>query len=129
MIELNDDQVQQREAFRSFVNTHVAPFADDYDREERLPRSLIEETAKQGYLGAVLPEEYGGGGMSMLVYGLLNEEIARGCSSLRSLLTVHGMVAHVVLKWASKESRGSTTADTHGRRCVPPASSCCSPCC
>lgn len=105
MIELNDDQVRQREAFRSFVNTHVAPFADDYDREERLPRSLIEETAKQGYLGAVLPEEYGGGGMSMLVYGLLNEEVARGCSSLRSLLTVHGMVAHVVLKWGSKELR------------------------
>jgi glutaryl-CoA dehydrogenase (non-decarboxylating) len=105
VIELNDDQVRQREAFRSFVNTLVAPFADDYDRAEHLPRSLIEETAKQGYLGAVLPEEYGGGGMSMLVYGLLNEEIARGCSSLRSLLTVHGMVAHVVLKWGSKDLR------------------------
>jgi len=105
VIELNDDQVRQREAFRSFVNTRVAPFADDYDREERLPRALIEETAKQGYLGAVLPEEHGGGGMSMLVYGLLNEEIARGCSSLRSLLTVHGMVAHVVLKWGSKDLR------------------------
>jgi glutaryl-CoA dehydrogenase (non-decarboxylating) len=105
LIELTNEQVQQREAFRSFVDARVAPFANGYDHEERLPRSLIQETAQQGYLGAILPEEYGGRGMSMLVYGLLNEEIARGCSSLRSLLTVHGMVAHVVLKWGSKESR------------------------
>ena len=105
MIELTNEQAEQREAFRSFVDAQVAPFADGYDREERLPRSLIDETAKLGYLGAVLPEEYGGSGMSMLVYGLLNEEIGRGCSSLRSLLTVHGMVAQVVLKWGSKELR------------------------
>jgi alkylation response protein AidB-like acyl-CoA dehydrogenase len=105
LIELTDEQMRQREAFRSFVDARVAPFADGYDREERMPRSLIEETAKQGYLGAPLPKEYGGGGMSMLVYGLLNEEIARGCSSLRSLLTVHGMAAHVILKWGSKELR------------------------
>jgi glutaryl-CoA dehydrogenase (non-decarboxylating) len=61
--------------------------------------------AQQGYLGAVLPKEVGGAGMDMITFGLLNEEIARGCSSLRSLLTVHSMVARTLLKWGSKEQK------------------------
>jgi hypothetical protein len=105
MFELTDEQARARAAFRGFVDAQVAPFADDYDREQRLPRALIDEAARRGFLGATLPAEYGGGAMSMLLYGLLNEEVGRGCSSLRSLLTVHGMVAHVVLKWGSRELR------------------------
>lgn len=105
MTELTGDQEKAREEFRRFVDAEVVPFADAYDREESFPPSLIEKTASCGYLGALLPEEYGGGTMSMVTYGLLNEEIGRGCSSLRSLLTVHHMVAHVVLKWGSKELR------------------------
>jgi hypothetical protein len=105
MFGLSDEQARARADFRAFVDAHVAPFADGFDREERLPRGLIEETARRGYLGATLPAAYGGGAMSMVTYGLLNEEVGRGCSSLRSLLTVHGMVAHAVARWGSKELR------------------------
>ena len=105
MFGLSDEQARARADFRAFADAHVAPFADGFDREERLPRGVIEETARRGYLGATLPEAYGGGAMSMVTYGLLNEEIGRGCSSLRSLLTVHGMVAHAVARWGSKELR------------------------
>lgn len=62
-------------------------------------------TARQGYLGAVLPPEVGGAGMDAVTFGLLNEEIARGCSSLRSLLTVHTMVARTLHRWGSKEQK------------------------
>lgn len=104
-IELTNEQTRAREAFRGFVDEQVAPFADGFDREERMPRELITETARRGFLGAALPAEYGGGAMSMITYGLLNEEVGRGCSSLRSLLTVHGMTAHAVLRWGSRELR------------------------
>ena len=40
--------------------------------------------------------------MDMITFGILNEEVGRGCSSLRSLLTVHSMVTHALLKWGSK---------------------------
>lgn len=105
MFGLSDEQARARATFRGFVDERVAPFADGFDREERMPRELIDEVARRGFLGAALPEAYGGGAMSMVVYGLLNEEIGRGCSSLRSLLTVHGMVAHAVLRWGSKDLR------------------------
>jgi glutaryl-CoA dehydrogenase (non-decarboxylating) len=41
----------------------------------------------------------------MITYGLLTEEIAKGCSSVRSLLTVHDMVAHAIHRWGSKAQR------------------------
>jgi alkylation response protein AidB-like acyl-CoA dehydrogenase len=105
MLELTDLQKDAQTDFNNFVNAEIVPSADHYDQIECLPSDLIQKVAKQRYLGAVLPQEYGGGGMEMITYGLLNEEIGRGCSSLRSLLTVHGMVAWAILRWGSKEQR------------------------
>ena len=102
IIELTSQQINERAAFRAFVNEEIVPYANQYDREERIPFDLIKKMAQEGYLGAVLPQKTGGRGMDAIAYGLLNEEVGRGCSSLRSLLTVHGMVAHTLLKWGSK---------------------------
>lgn len=106
-IELTSQQKSDRAEFRSFVNRHVVPFADGYDREELMPGQTIETTARSGYLAAFLPAEWGGRGMNMVTLGLLNEEVGRGCSSLRSLLTVHGMVAHTLYKWGSQQQKES----------------------
>ena len=93
-IELTTQQKDAQAQFRAFVDSEVMPYANHYDQEERTPPKLIEKIAEKGYLSAVLPKEFGGIGIDMITYGLLNEEIGRGCSSLRSLLTVHCMVAH-----------------------------------
>jgi alkylation response protein AidB-like acyl-CoA dehydrogenase len=56
-------------------------------------------------LGFTLPEEYGGGRQSMRAFGLICEDFGSGCSSVRSLLTVHGMVAHALHRWGSKRQK------------------------
>lgn len=100
-IELTPQQKEDRAAFRAFVDEAIALYANQWDREERTPPELIQKLAHKGYLGALLPKDSGGSGMDAITYGLLSEEIGRGCSSLRSLLTVHSMVAHALLKWGS----------------------------
>lgn len=72
---------------------------------KRSQRSLLQKVADAGYLGSMLPQDYGGLGLDMVTVGLLNEEIGRGCSSVRSLLTVQGMVALAILKWGTPEQR------------------------
>ena len=104
-MELTTQQENARAAFRSFANEEIAPRANLFDREERIPADLLGKLAEKGYLGATLPEEFGGQGMDMITYGLLNEEIGRACSSVRSLLTVHSMVAQAILKWGSKQQK------------------------
>ena len=102
---LNEQQTTDRTSFREFVNTEVIPNAHTYDKEERLPEELIEKMGRQGFFGAVLPEEYGGSGMDMLTYGQLNEELGRGCASVRGHMMMQNMVGLTLLKWGSSEQK------------------------
>lgn len=101
-LELTERQAEDQRAFRAFVDTRIAPFADQWDREERYPTETIRELARTGYLGMAVPRSEGGTGSDMITFGLLNEELGRGCSSTRNLMTVHSMIAHVVHKRAGK---------------------------
>jgi alkylation response protein AidB-like acyl-CoA dehydrogenase len=92
-------------AARDFVEQTVIPAADEWDRQQRMPRAVVEAIARAGYLGAAVPADLGGLGLDMLTYGLLHGEIGRGCSSLRSILTVHGMVARAIHRWGTAEQK------------------------
>src|ERR1700730_5034677 len=83
-LELSPAQQAARRGFREFVAERVAPCAGDWDRARRMPPEMIGELARRGWLGAHLGGELGGAGLDAITYGLLTEEIGRGCSSLRS---------------------------------------------
>lgn len=104
-IELTEQQARAKAEFRAFVDQEIAPHAAQFDQEERVPDSVIRKLAREGYLGKVVPAQHGGTGDDMITFGLLNEELGRGCSSIRSLLTVHSMAAFSIMKWGSKEHK------------------------
>jgi glutaryl-CoA dehydrogenase (non-decarboxylating) len=105
-LELTHTQQALREEFRSFVQTALQPYANEYDKQGFIPTELIQQLGAQGYLGATIPESYGGRGMDQVSYGLLNEEIGRACSSTRSLITVHSsLTAETLLRCGSKAQK------------------------
>lgn len=104
-IELTAEQEENQAAFSAFVNREIVPYADIWDREERTPPEAITQLAHLGFLGALIPSENGGRGMDAITFGLLNGEVGRGCSSLRSLLTVHCMVSQTILKWGTRNQK------------------------
>ncbi|HET8844787.1 MAG TPA: acyl-CoA dehydrogenase family protein, partial [Ktedonobacteraceae bacterium] len=97
------EQQNAQDHFRDFTRVEIIPYADQFDREERTPRSVIEKMARQGFLGAVLSSEWGDAGLDMVTLGILHEEIGYGCSSLRSLLTVHSMASFAIQRWGNKQ--------------------------
>ncbi|WP_139487899.1 acyl-CoA dehydrogenase family protein [Brevibacillus dissolubilis] len=103
--ELTDEQLAHKEAFRRFVDEEVVPYAREHDLEERLNPAVIDKVIEKGYLGSMIPTKFGGTGMDMVTLGILNEEIGRGCASLRCLLTVHGMLALAILRWGTQQQR------------------------
>jgi glutaryl-CoA dehydrogenase (non-decarboxylating) len=105
MIGVTEQQLKAQSDFRRFAADEIAPQAGQADREERVSPELVRKLAQGGYLGGILPPECGGGGLDWITYGLLHEEIGRACSSTRSLITVHDMVALAVLKWGSERQR------------------------
>lgn len=104
-IELTPEQAKLKAEFAEFVNNEIKPVAQKFDKEEFLPQEMIDKLSQKGYLGCMLAKEYGGMGLDNITIGLLNEEIGRGCSSVRSLLTVHGMVALAISRWGSEQQK------------------------
>src|ERR1051326_5105399 len=105
MMELTPEQQRLRTAFREFADSHIVPHANAWDQAEAMPAAMVRQLAAAGYLKAVLPVDRGGAGFNMVEFGLLNEELGRGCSSIRSLLTVHSMVALAILRWGREEQK------------------------
>jgi alkylation response protein AidB-like acyl-CoA dehydrogenase len=89
--------------FKAFVKENVEPFAEEWDREQKIPESVISMLAKSGYLGCNVSPQYGGQGWDTVTFGLLNEALGRGSSSLTGVLTVQTMVSKALLKWGSVE--------------------------
>lgn len=104
-MELTPQQQQLRTAFREFADAHIVPHTNTWDCQERVPAEVVRQLACKGWLGAVLPVDCGGAGFDMVEFGLLNEELGRGCSSIRSLLTVHSMVASTIARWGAEAQK------------------------
>lgn len=96
-------RVGDRGAARAFVDAHITPHAEVWDRQGRVPEDLLRRIADAGLWAPFLSSELGGSDMDMVTLGEVHEEVGRGCSSVRSLLTVHTMAAWAVRRWGNAE--------------------------
>lgn len=102
---LSDWHRTRHEAFKAFVSRRVEPFADEWDRTQRIPESAIAEAAESGFLGCSLPRDYGGEGWDALTFGLLNEAFGRSSCAFTGVITVQAMVSMALLKWGTAEQK------------------------
>src|ERR1700738_5048907 len=104
--ELSDEQRLVRETARSFTDNEIVERARENDRNEHFDLELVEKIAAQGYLGAIVPPEYGGAGLDYLSYGLVVEEIGRGDSAIRTVISVQtSLVCSGILRWGTEEQK------------------------
>jgi alkylation response protein AidB-like acyl-CoA dehydrogenase len=104
--ELNDDQRLVRETARAFTDNEIVERARENDRNEHFDTELVAQIAAQGYLGAIVPREYGGAGLDYLTYGLIVEEVGRGCSAMRTVISVQtSLVCSAILRWGTEEQK------------------------
>jgi butyryl-CoA dehydrogenase len=104
--DLTDEQRLIRETARDFVDNEIVPRARDNDRNAHFDLELVEKMAAQGWLGAIVPREYGGAGLDYISYGLVVEQVGRGCSSMRTVVSVQtSLVCSAILKWGTEEQK------------------------
>jgi alkylation response protein AidB-like acyl-CoA dehydrogenase len=102
---LTENQKLRYEEFKDFIKTNVEPYASKWDYNEEMPDDFIPLLANSGYLGSNIPIEFGGKGWDFVTFGLLNEAVGRGISSLTDLLTIQAMVSMTLLKWGTAEQK------------------------
>ncbi|MCX5225229.1 acyl-CoA dehydrogenase family protein [Streptomyces sp. NPDC006553] len=105
-LELSEEQEAVRRLAEDFVAREVTPHAVAWDRAEEVDRAIVKRLGAVGFLGLTIPEEYGGSGGDHLAYCLVTEELGRGDSSVRGIVSVSlGLVAKTVAAWGSEEQK------------------------
>jgi acyl-CoA dehydrogenase len=103
---LSEEQAAVRRLAREFVDREIAPHVVAWDRAEDVDRSIVKKLGEVGFLGLTIDEEYGGSGGDHLAYCLVTEELGRGDSSVRGIVSVSlGLVAKSVAAWGSEEQK------------------------
>jgi alkylation response protein AidB-like acyl-CoA dehydrogenase len=104
--DLTPEQEQVRKLAREFCDREIAPGARDRDRDEDVPAELLDKLREVGFLGAPIPEQYGGMGLDYLSYGLITEELGRTDASLRSVVSINvGLVGLTILRFGHDEQK------------------------
>jgi butyryl-CoA dehydrogenase len=92
---LTEAQRLIRHTARQFAEERLAPFAAEWDRRRIFPKDAIAELGRLGFLGMLVPEEWGGAAVDHVAYALAIEEIAAGCGAVSTIMSVHNSVCCV----------------------------------
>src|SRR4029453_5647785 len=102
-LELTDEERLIQETAREFTDREIVPRARDNDRAGRFDRDLAHKLGEMGYLGAPVAAEYGGRELAYVTYGLIVEQIGRGDSSARTVVSVQtSLVCGSIERWGSE---------------------------
>jgi alkylation response protein AidB-like acyl-CoA dehydrogenase len=96
-----------RRTLRRFVERELAPHAEEWEQAEFFPNEVFQRMGELGFLGASLPEEYGGAGGDYL-YNVVRAEEMGGCRSgglAMGLAVVTDMVMPPILKFGTEEQK------------------------
>lgn len=105
-LELSQEQSAVRDLARAFTEREIAPYAAGWDRAESVDRAVVKKLGAVGFLGLTVPEQYGGSGGDHLSYALVTEELGRGDSAVRGIVSVSlGLVAKTIAAWGSEEQK------------------------
>ncbi|MFK0048276.1 acyl-CoA dehydrogenase family protein [Streptomyces sp. NPDC090741] len=105
-LELSEEQEAVRRLAREFTEREIVPYAADWDRAESVDRAIVKKLGDLGFLGLTVPEEYGGSGGDHLSYVLVTEELGRGDSAVRGIVSVSlGLVAKTLAAWGAEEQK------------------------
>jgi alkylation response protein AidB-like acyl-CoA dehydrogenase len=105
-LDLTDEQRLISETAREFTDNEIIPRARDNDRAARFDIELARRLGAMGYLGSTVDEQYGGQGLDYVSYGLIVEQVGRGDSSARTVVSVQtSLVCGAIERWGSEEQK------------------------
>jgi len=103
---LTEEHKLIRSSIRTFVKQEISPYIEDWAQRAHFPYEIVRKFGDIGAFGPTIPQEYGGGGLDYISYGILMQEIERGDSGMRSTASVQGsLVMYPIYKFGSEQQR------------------------
>lgn len=95
-----------RQVAREFAQKKLIPRAAEFDETGKIDFALAKEMGDSGFMGIVVPEQYGGAGLDTLAYVIIVEELGHGCASHCTMVGAHNsLFAHPILKFGTEEQK------------------------
>lgn len=106
LLPLTDEQREIQRMAREFAQAEIAPYTAAWDRDAHFERSVITRMGELGFLGMLIPEQYGGLGLDTCTYVVALEEIAAADASIAVAMSVHNSLpTQMLLRWGSEEQK------------------------
>ena len=103
---LSEEEVMVRNSVREFVSKEVVPVVEKHYRNGTFPIDLVPKMAELGLLGTTFPEKYSCANLNYVSYGLVNQELERGDSGIRSFVSVQSsLVMYPIFAFGSDEQK------------------------
>jgi glutaryl-CoA dehydrogenase len=103
---LTEEQKLVRNSVREWVKKEISPIIEQAAQKAEFPMHLIKGLAHIGAFGPYIPQQYGGGGLDQVSYGLIMQELERGDSGIRSTASVQSsLVMYPIYTYGSEEQR------------------------
>jgi len=113
--ELSAEQEQVREVARAFAEAELGNKIAPFDERHEFPHEIVKKLGPLGFLGVVIPEEFGGAGLDYVSYALIVEELCRGDASVGITMWAHNsLCSNHIATFGSPEQK---------RRYLPPLAS------
>lgn len=102
----NELTEQVAQTARDFARQHIRPYIMEWDESQEFPVETFKEMGKLGLMGVLVPEQYGGAGLSYFEYKTVIEEVARVCGSVGLSLAAHNsLCTGHILQFGNEEQK------------------------
>lgn len=89
LLELTENQIMIRDTIREFAEKNIRPVIMEYDESQKFPMEIMQKLGELGFMGILVPEEYGGAGLGYIEYALIIEELAKVDPSVALSVAAH----------------------------------------
>ena len=105
-IQLTDEQLMIQSMVRDFAREVIMPTAMERDKNKAFPVENLQQLAELGFMGMMVPPEYGGSGADTISYVLALSEVAYACASTAVVMSVHNsIVCESILRYGTDEQK------------------------
>lgn len=89
LAELTENQIIIRNTIKDFAEKNIRPVIMEYDETQKFPMEIMKQLGDLGFLGILVPEEFGGAGLGYIEYALIIEELSKVDPSIGLSVAAH----------------------------------------
>lgn len=117
-LNLTEEQTLIRDTIRDFADKTIRPVVMEFDESQKFPTDIMHQLGEMGFLGILIPEQYGGAGLGYIEYVLVIEELAKVDPSIALSVAAHnGLCTNHIYRFSNEKLKNKYLPDlTSGKK-------------